>query len=208
MKNKMLKNQKGMSLLEVVVSMLICGIGLAGMTGAIQASQRLATSAEYRAIAAREVQSAIDMMRANRLGSTEYVKSSGGKVDTAGIGDTDPGMAICKDRAYVDPNDTTTSLNTSDYKGQRPDNNYSAIQRCLQAKYQAEQIAKEEATLWTKRIRENLPEGSGKIDAENKAGIYVFTVKVEWKVTNTNKDKGDANQSNPIDDKIHLSFAL
>ena len=101
MKKKFLRKQKGMSLLEVIVSMLICGIGLAGTISAIQASQRLATSADYRAIATREIQSIVDMMRANRLGADKYIDvTKGTRVNING--NSDAGLALCKDRTPDD----------------------------------------------------------------------------------------------------------
>ncbi|MBR1374862.1 MAG: prepilin-type N-terminal cleavage/methylation domain-containing protein [Cardiobacteriaceae bacterium] len=75
------KNQQGMSLLEVVVAMLLCGIGLAIPVGMYQASIRHAQQAEYRAIAMREAQVLIDEMRANKLGAPGFLIVNQGAVN-------------------------------------------------------------------------------------------------------------------------------
>ena len=182
MNKRFFKKQRGMSLLEVVVSMLICGIGLAGMLAAVQASQRLALSADYRAIATREIQSAVDMMRANRLGADKYIDVTyGSRVNING--NTDAGLAICKDR---------TAVNTN------------ARQYCEDAMANATKVAAKEAELWKERVKNALPGGIGTISAEQKGGIYVFTVKIEWKIANENKTVSD----NPADDAIQMSFSL
>ena len=68
------RKQQGMSLLEVVVSMLLCGIGLAITVGMYQASLRHAQQAEYRAVAMREAQVLVDEMRANKLGAAGFLQ--------------------------------------------------------------------------------------------------------------------------------------
>lgn len=65
--------QKGMTLLEVIVSFLVVGFGLAMTVSMLQASNRYGVSAEYRAIAMREMQSIVEQMRANPLGFEQYV---------------------------------------------------------------------------------------------------------------------------------------
>ncbi|WP_072281590.1 type IV pilus modification protein PilV [Rappaport israeli] len=73
MKVYKLKKQSGMSLLEVVVSMLIIGLGLVMAASMIQASNRYGESAEYRSMAIDKIQSIADSMRANALGGQGYV---------------------------------------------------------------------------------------------------------------------------------------
>lgn len=65
--------QKGMTFLEVIVAILVFGLGLAMTVSMMQASHRFGMNAEYRAIATREAQSLIDHMRANYLGLEGYV---------------------------------------------------------------------------------------------------------------------------------------
>lgn len=182
-----------MSLLEVVASMLVCGIGLAGTLSAVQASQRLATSAEYRAVATREIQSAVDMMRANRLGANVYVTESDSGASGLSFGDA--GLALCKDRTPKDGvNDD--KLNDATVKTPRA--------YCLIAQKRADEIANEEIKNWKGRISELLPSGKGKISAEQKGGIYVFTVRVSWVIGNENI----AVTTNPVEDSIQMSFSL
>lgn len=83
------QKQKGMTLLEVIVSFLVVGFGLAMTVSMLQASNRYAASAEYRAIAMREMQSIVDQMRANPLGFEGYF--GGNATDTS-----------CKDKTTPD----------------------------------------------------------------------------------------------------------
>ncbi len=68
-----MSKEKGMTLLEVVVSMLVVGLGLAITVSMLMAANRYGHSAEYRAVALREAQSIIDSMRTNKLGERIYV---------------------------------------------------------------------------------------------------------------------------------------
>lgn len=197
MKQKFLKKQKGMSLLEVIVSMLICGIGLAGMIAAIQASQRLASSAEYRAVATREIQAAVDMMRANRLGANEYVRVGSSSSSKPTI---EAAQKLCADR-------TREKTTARDY--------------CNTEINVAESVAKAEASKWQERIAAELPNGFGQITATDKGGIYVFTVKITWTVGNENRNNssnvataapagGSTTQTDydVVADSLQMSFSL
>ena len=65
--------QKGMTLLEIVVSMLIVALGLAISVSMIQTANRFGDTAEYTAFALQKSQLIIDTMRANSLGRRAYV---------------------------------------------------------------------------------------------------------------------------------------
>ena len=158
-----------MSLLEIIVSMLICGIGMVGTISAIQASQRLATSAEYRSIATREIQSAVDMMRANRLGADAYIAATNPSQDDDTNPYGDAGLALCKDRT---PDDGAN--------GDRTVSPPTARSICLNAMDRARKIATEEANRWQNRIANTLPRGKGTITGSDKGGIYIFNVKITW----------------------------
>lgn len=66
-------HQKGMTLLEIVVSMLIVALGLAMSVSMIQSANRFGDTAEYTAFALQKSQLIIDTMRANALAKETYV---------------------------------------------------------------------------------------------------------------------------------------
>lgn len=68
--------QKGMSLLEVVVAMLVVGIALSGSLAMIQAANRFGLSAEFTSIAQQHAQSMIDRIRANSIAKKDYAFGS------------------------------------------------------------------------------------------------------------------------------------
>lgn len=66
-------SQKGMTLLEVVISMLIVALGLAMSVAMIQTANRFGDTAEYTAFAQQKSRLMIDAMRANVLAKDTYV---------------------------------------------------------------------------------------------------------------------------------------
>lgn len=66
-------HQKGMTLLEIVVSMLVVALGLAMSISMIQTANRFGDTAEYTAFALQKSQLIIDTMRANVLAKDTYV---------------------------------------------------------------------------------------------------------------------------------------
>lgn len=64
--------QKGMTLLEVVVSMLVIGLGLAMSISMIQTANRFGNSAEFSHSALEQAQAIIDKIRANRVAAPTY----------------------------------------------------------------------------------------------------------------------------------------
>ncbi|MDO4777725.1 MAG: type IV pilus modification protein PilV [Cardiobacteriaceae bacterium] len=65
-------HQKGMTLLEVVVSMLVIGLGLAMSISMIQTANRFGNSAEFSHSALEQAQAIIDKIRANRVAAPTY----------------------------------------------------------------------------------------------------------------------------------------
>ena len=60
-------HQKGMTLLEIVISMLIVALGLAMSVSMIQTANRFGDTAEFTAFAQQKSQQIIDAMRANNI---------------------------------------------------------------------------------------------------------------------------------------------
>lgn len=66
------ERQKGMSLLEVLISMLVVGLALAMSISMIQTANRFGNSAEFGSSALQQAQAIIDKMRANRVAASVY----------------------------------------------------------------------------------------------------------------------------------------
>lgn len=90
-KNIVACQQRGMTILEVVVSMLVVALGLAMSISMIQTANRFGDTAEYTAFALQESQSLIDAMRANRLAERTYF------VDAIGVTSKDTPMETIYD---------------------------------------------------------------------------------------------------------------
>lgn len=192
------KNQQGMSLLEVVVAMLLCGIGLAITVGMYQASIRHAQQAEYRAIAMREAQVLIDEMRANKLGAPGFVGvlnvNNGAAQQEANIEAFD--NYICKQKD--DKDECAQLIKDVSIKKGRP---------------KAEQ--------WRNKLVDNIPTIAGHNDWINlewagKDHKDRYTLTIRWKTVideTASQGKGSATtgtgaSSAPDDDAVVVQFVL
>lgn len=81
MKAKFSYQQRGITFLEVLVSMLIIGMALAMCLSMLQTANRFGENAEFSSAATRQAQSIIDKMRANRLAAESYVFTNGKALD-------------------------------------------------------------------------------------------------------------------------------
>ncbi|MDO4436187.1 MAG: prepilin-type N-terminal cleavage/methylation domain-containing protein [Cardiobacteriaceae bacterium] len=73
-----IRRQRGMNLLEVVVSMLIIGIVLAMSVSMIQTSVRFGESAAYTSAAQMQAQSLVDKIRVNASAAKHYMFQESG----------------------------------------------------------------------------------------------------------------------------------
>lgn len=81
--------QKGFTLLEVLVAMLILSIGLLGLAGLMASSLRNNHSAYYRSQATWLAYDVIDRMRTNRPNAAAYVVGIGAASGAVGMAGTD-----------------------------------------------------------------------------------------------------------------------
>ncbi len=65
--------QKGMTMLEVLVAMLVIGLALVTGISMLQTANRYGDSAEFSAIASQQSQSIIDKIRANSVSASAYL---------------------------------------------------------------------------------------------------------------------------------------
>lgn len=81
--------QKGFTLLEVLVAMLVLSIGLLGLAGLMASSLRNNHSAYYRSQATWLAYDVIDRMRTNRPNAAGYVVGIGGASAAGGLAGDD-----------------------------------------------------------------------------------------------------------------------
>lgn len=133
--------QQGMTLLEIVVSMLIVALGLAMSVSMIQTANRFGDTAEYTAFAQQKSQFIIDAMRANNIARDTYLLNQ----DRA-----DPNVKILDYKQLYD------SLS-----GIYDVGDITSYLKCKTSNCtEAEKTAKEDMQAWVNAIR-TLPGGRG-----------------------------------------------
>ena len=135
--------QRGMTLLEIVVSMLIVALGLAMSVSMIQTANRFGDTAEYTAFAQQKSQFIIDAMRANNIARDTYILSQN---------KADPEIKILDYKSLYD------SLGSVYASGDITSHLKCKTGSCTDA----EKIAKEDMQTWVNAIR-TLPGGRGVI---------------------------------------------
>jgi type IV pilus assembly protein PilV len=81
--------QKGFTLLEVLVAIVVLSIGLLGLAGLMASSLRNNHSAYYRSQATWLAYDVIDRMRTNRPNAVDYVVGLGGASAAGGLAGAD-----------------------------------------------------------------------------------------------------------------------
>lgn len=81
--------QKGFTLLEVLVAILVLSIGLLGLAGLMASSLRNNHSAYYRSQATWLAYDVIDRMRTNRPNAPDYIVGLGGASAAGGLAGAD-----------------------------------------------------------------------------------------------------------------------
>lgn len=81
--------QKGFTLLEVLVAMLILSIGLLGLAGLMASGLRNNHSAYYRTQATWLAYDVIDRMRANQANASDYSVAMGAAAEGEGVAGAD-----------------------------------------------------------------------------------------------------------------------
>lgn len=66
------RTQKGMTMLEVVVTMLVVGLGIVASVSMLQTSLRFGETAELKSMAIAKIEQISDSMRVNSLGLADY----------------------------------------------------------------------------------------------------------------------------------------
>lgn len=159
-------HQKGMTLLEIVISMLIVALGLAMSVSMIQTANRFGDTAEFTAFAQQKSQQIIDAMRANSIARETYLLDW---QNTAPQGDIDYNQLYNNLNAIYGSSDITGNLRCKNSSG------------CTEA----ENNAKQDMRAWIDEIR-SLPGGRGIIRQRNNQ----YEVVVMWShVSETGHDE-------------------
>ena len=134
-------HQRGMTLLEIVISMLIVALGLAMSVSMIQTANRFGDTAEFTAFAQQKSQQIIDAMRANSIARDTYLLDW---ENTASQGNLDYHRLYNNLNGIYDATDITARLRCKNGG------------RCTEA----ENNAKQDMRVWIDEIR-SLPGGRG-----------------------------------------------
>lgn len=174
--------QSGMSMLEVVVSMLIIGLGLAMSISMIQTSNRFGNNAEFSHSALEQAQAIIDKIRANQVAAATY-EYMGGAALSANY-DT-MYASVANETTYISginalTRQCTAGISTADC--QVPGD-----------------TAKADMQAWSGNIRSLLPGGRGLISMNGRN----LEVIVMW----SNTAETDTNL-NPVAQGIRVNFTL
>lgn len=174
--------QKGMSLIEVLVSMLIIGLALAMSISMIQASNRFGESAEFGSSALQQTQAIIDKVKSNKIAMNTYVF------------DKSP-LRIRNDGVFIDAYQDVISVPIADIP------NYLKCQSTTCTN--SENIAIADVVQWNNTLQEMLPGGRGIIRRLPVAGRDFFEVVVMW---NHNPEADMSN--NQLVNGIRVNFSL
>lgn len=176
----LLKKQAGMTFLEVLVSMLIIGLGLTITVSMMQASNRYGLSAEYRSAAMNEIQSIMDRMRANVYGGDGYVFGQHSYQDSG------------YDRKNIQALSAPQCGNPCETKEQLK----IAAQSLAYARAQTDMID------WLGHVSTSLPGGQAAI---SKGAENTYTVTIMW-LYGTESDLG--LPSNKTSDHLSMTFSI
>lgn len=182
------ERQKGMSLIEVLVSMLVVGLALVTSISMIQSANRFGNSAEYSSSALNQAQAIIDKIRVNKIGVDGYVFIGG-----AAVSDIDTAVSSGNYGVVFNAVDMASIPSV-------------LVTGCTRTPCTPESMstANTDMAQWAANLREALPEGKGivrLIDANRSS----YEVIVMWR----NIAETDTDPATNVDAQgIHLRFSL
>lgn len=181
-----MRRQHGMTLLEVLVSMLVIGLALAMSISMIQTANRYGETAEYTAAALQRAQSIIDKMRANNVAAPAYVFDGGAKGTNynALYGKLDMGKI---------PNDLKCQI-------EGVASTAPALVNCNNYLEQA----KQDMVSWSNELQQNLPGGKGMI-RRNGSGYEII---VMWNYVPESEAAQASAASSDLANGITVRFSL
>ncbi|UJF25240.1 type IV pilus modification protein PilV [Suttonella sp. R2A3] len=159
------RREWGMTILEVLVALLVVGLGMTMAISMLQSSVRYNQTAEYRSIALGEIEQITDRMRTNRMAANndDYLYP-----------------ASASERSNPDPENTAWT----------PPSAASACSASCTIEQLAKAAAERDLHDWGADVAASLPEGAGYID---KVGDQ-YRVSVFWRHI-AESDKGSAGEA-------------
>jgi len=173
-----MRKQRGATLIEVLISVLVLAVGLLGLAATQMMSMKNGNSAHQRYMATLAAHDMAERMRANAAGVDQ-----GSYYGEVGEG-ADNGSQTGGDDAQTGGGDTQTGDDDgADDSAEDGSNDCSS--GCS-----ATQLAAMDKREWGELIKANLPSGSGEISSNN--GGDGVTITVKWKEQHTGKNYGAA----------------
>lgn len=212
--------QKGMSLLEVVVAMLVIGIALAGSIAMIQASNRYGISAAYTSTAQQHAQTLINQMRANNVVRDTYLLDKTVKTDGYDVGVINNEMDASGSKY---PINYENLYNTVAPKVQTEFTNKRKPKSCVaepcdneeKMRNAAKQMAINEMALWLDNLNSSKNSAATNINADNRInglpqglGYVVktkdnnYVVYVMWKTSDARAESNGGTVTDADADKV------
>ncbi|MDO4642600.1 MAG: type IV pilus modification protein PilV [Cardiobacteriaceae bacterium] len=147
--------QRGMTLLEVLISMLVVALGLGLSVSMIQTANRFGDSAEYRARALQKTEEIAGKIQANINARNTYV--------------LDNGISILPTTSFDE------LYRKADFGSRNP--SFTCLSTCTKA----EEIAKDDVKSWLKEIQSDLfPNGRALIHRDGGVDSRRYEVIVMW----------------------------
>ncbi len=192
--NGISKKQRGMTLLEVVISMLIIGLGLAMCVSMIQTSIRSTYSANNQNIAAELAESIVSRMRINRIAADGYLfGDNNGSSDNTGDFDL-------YDSGWSAPSSAVSAPTCDDCTEEQKDARDAAYAQ-----------AYADAVNWLSEVQDSLPNGRASIVDWPVVGTTPgYRVILQWKnipMNSRNQDEAASFDDLPSQ-QISLGFSL
>lgn len=180
------KSQRGMTMLECVVAMLLVGLGIGTCISMLQFSRSSAEAGNYRTIAVESAREIVNQMRANALGAPHYVCG-----------------------AFSTTSNTLTSGCNWGSLTQ------SLVGNCINTgstNCSPKDVAEANLITWAKQLGWMLPNGRGAIWRDNSLPFGEYIVSIAWDLVPTQADAGASTvpptTSSTISKEISFRFSL
>ncbi|NOS87695.1 MAG: type IV pilus modification protein PilV [Methylococcaceae bacterium] len=184
-----MKTERGFTLIEVLVAMVVLSIGLLGLAGLQATSLKSNQSAYHRSQATQLAYEMADRMRANRV----YAKVLLNNVYTT----TDPA------EAQVQPTCFSASTCPETLQLDEDGNSYCPVTEVVGCT--AAQMAQNDLREWSDAINSTLPSGMGTISNNGS----IFTITLSWTEDRYAQEGGTGTLKNTTDTtSLKMSFQL
>lgn len=197
--------QKGMSLLEVVVAMLVVGIALSGSLAMIQAANRFGLSAEFISIGQQHAQSMIDRIRANQFEMAKTETNGDKKAYVmSDLKFTDAQLQSLQDRTITGANAREalySSIQTAANAYKKTSESCANATKC-----ESHEIAANDISFQLKLLLQELPQGTMAIGKQSDNGVErpgKYVVIVMWKSASETPSPASSESGSTSEPKLN-----